>query len=52
VETFDVSMPSIKRWLRLRRGTGGLEPRKDVPGPPERKGAALKGGCLIEPLKS
>ena len=41
-KTFSVSVPSIKRWLRLRRETGGLEPRKGVPGPPARKGVALK----------
>jgi transposase len=50
-ETFDVSLPSIKRWLRLRRQTGGLEPRKGVPGPPPRKGAALKE-WLPEQLKN
>src|SRR3954452_24009840 len=40
-KTFSVSLPSIKRWLKLRRETGALEPRKGVPGPPPRKGAAL-----------
>ncbi len=44
-ETFDVSMPSVKRWLRLRRETGGLEPRKGVAGPPARKGAPLGSDC-------
>jgi transposase len=39
---FSVSVPSIKRWLRLRRETGDLEPRKGVPGPAPLKGAALK----------
>lgn len=41
-KTFSVSMPSIKRWLRLRRETGDLEPRKGTSGPPARKGVALK----------
>jgi transposase len=41
-ETFSVSLPTIKRWLKLRKETGGVEPRKGVPGPPPRKGAALE----------
>jgi transposase len=41
-KSFSVSMPSIKRWLRLRRETGDVEPRKGVPGPAPLKGAALK----------
>jgi transposase len=41
-KTFSVSLPSIKRWLKLRKETGSLEPRKGVPGPPARKGAALR----------
>jgi len=41
-KTFEVSMPTIKRWLKLRRETGGVEPKKGTPGPPARKGAALK----------
>ena len=40
--TFSVSLPSVKRWLKLRKETGGLEPRQGVPGPPARKGAALE----------
>jgi transposase len=41
-EVFGVSVPSVKRWLRLRKETGGVEP-KPVPGPPQaRKGAALE----------
>lgn len=35
----------------LSRQTGGLEPRKGVPGPPPRKGAALKE-WLPEQLKN
>ena len=43
-ETFEVSMPTIKRWLKLRKETGGVEPKKGKPGPPPaRKGAALEG---------
>jgi transposase len=49
--TFSVSMPSIKRWLKLRRETGGLEPRNGVPGPPAHKGAAL-AAWLPEQLKA
>ena len=40
-ETFGVSAPTIRRYLRLRRETGGVEPRP-VPGPPPRKGRALE----------
>jgi transposase len=38
---FGVSEPTIRRYLRLRRETGDIEP-KPVPGPPARKGAALE----------
>ncbi len=38
---FGVSGPTIRRYLRLRRETGDVEP-KPVPGPPARKGAALE----------
>jgi transposase len=38
---FSVSASSIRRYLRLRRKTGDLDP-KPVPGPPARKGAALE----------
>jgi transposase len=41
-KTFSVSMPTIKRWLRRRRETGGVEPRA-IPGRPARKGAMLEG---------
>ena len=37
---FGVSEPTIRRYLRLRRETGDVEP-KPVPGPPAPKGAAL-----------
>lgn len=42
-DLLSVSVPSIKRWLKLRKETDDVEPRKGVPGPPPRKGAALKG---------
>ena len=39
---FSVSVPTIKRYLKLRREeTGDVEP-KPVPGPKARKGAALE----------
>ena len=38
---FGVSEPTIRRYLRLRRESGGVEPRP-VPGPPARKGRALE----------
>lgn len=41
-EAFSVSLPAIKRWLKLRKETGDVEPRKGVPGPPARKGTALR----------
>ena len=41
VRVFGVSAPTIRRYLRLRRETGGVEPRP-VPGPPPRKGASLE----------
>jgi transposase len=41
---FAVSMPTIERWLRRRRETGGLAP-KPVPGP-----AALKTEALLAAL--
>jgi transposase len=41
-EVFGVSVPTIKRWLKRRRETGGVE-AKPNPGPPARKGVALEG---------
>jgi transposase len=41
---FAVSVPSIERWLRLKRETGGLAP-KPVPGPP-----AVKTNALLDAL--
>jgi transposase len=40
-EVFGVSEPTIKRWLKRRRETGDVEPRR-APGPPARKGTALE----------
>jgi transposase len=40
-KTFSVSMPTIKRWLRRRQETGGVEP-KPIPGRPSRKGTMLQ----------
>ncbi len=44
VRVFAVSLPTIKRWLKRRRETGGLAPRP-VPGPP-----AVKKGALLAAL--
>ena len=41
-KTFSVSMPTIKRWRRRRRETGGVEPRA-IPGRHAKKGAMLEG---------
>ena len=46
---FGVSLASIKRWLRLRRETGGVE-AKPIPGRPPVKSAAL-GEWLPEHLE-
>jgi transposase len=40
-DLLSVSMPTIKRWLKRRRETGGVEP-KPIPGRPSRKGAMLQ----------
>lgn len=40
-ETFGVSASTVKRYLRLRRETGGVEAKK-IPGPPARKREILK----------
>src|SRR5215210_3049728 len=37
---FEVSVPTIERWLRLKRETGGLA-RRPVPGPVAAKTAGL-----------
>jgi transposase len=39
--TFGVSVSTIKRYLKLRRETGGVEP-KPIPGPRAQKRAALE----------
>ena len=41
-EAFSVSVPTIKRWLKRRRETGGVEP-KEIPGRPPAKAEALRG---------
>lgn len=41
-ETFSVSVPTIKRRLKRRRETGGIEAIL-IPGRPRVKGAALEG---------
>ena len=43
--TFQVSLATLKRWLKQRRELGHVEPRP-IPGPPARKGAALAAGLL------
>jgi transposase len=40
VRVFGVSLPSIKRWLKMRREQGDVQPRP-IPGPPAVKGAML-----------
>ncbi len=40
-ETFGVSVSTVKRYLRLRRETGGVEARP-IPGPPAREREALE----------
>src|SRR5918996_2683213 len=40
-KTFSVSMPTIKRWIKMRRETGDVEPRA-IPGRPSRKGTMLE----------
>jgi transposase len=46
-ETFGVSASTVKRYLRLRRETGGVE-AKPIPGPAARKRAALEEGLLAQ----
>jgi transposase len=43
VRVFQVSLPTIKRWLRRRRETGGLAP-SPRPGPPVVKMGPLRAG--------
>jgi transposase len=49
-ELFGVSLSTIKRWLKRRRQTGGVETMK-IPGRPAVKGEALRE-WLPEQLKS
>jgi transposase len=46
VEVFGVSLPSIKRWLKMRRESGDTEARR-IPGP-----LAVKRAMLSEWLPS
>jgi len=39
---FGVSLPSIKRWLKMRRERGDVQPRP-IPGPPAKKAEMLAG---------
>ncbi len=39
-EVFGVSLASVKRWLKRRRETGGVE-ASPIPGPPAVKGSLL-----------
>ena len=52
-QVFGVSVPTIKRYLKLRRETGDVEPKKPVPGPEAHKGtlleAALPGQVRANP---
>ena len=45
VRVFQVSLPTLKRWLRRRRETGSLAPSPRL-GPPAVKMAALRAGLL------
>jgi len=40
IKTFEVSRATIKRYLKLRRETGDVQP-KTIPGRPSKKGVAL-----------
>src|SRR4051794_4930687 len=44
-ELFGVSLSTIKRWLKRRRQTGGVETMK-IPGRPSVKGRALREWLL------
>ena len=46
-KTYRVSMPTIERYVRLKRETGRLE-AKPIPGRPSRKGVALHTGLLLQ----
>ena len=44
---FEVSLSTIKRYLRLRREQGHLRPKK-IPGRPPTKGASLRAHLLAQ----
>ncbi len=46
-KTYLVSLPTIERYVRLKRETGKLEP-KPIVGRPSRKGAALHTGLSLQ----
>jgi transposase len=50
VQTFSVSVSTIKRWLKRRRETGDVEP-KPIPGRSSVKGAALEGWLAASHLE-
>ena len=50
-QTFGVSEPTIRRYLRLRRQTGGVDP-KPPSGPPARKGRALEAALPSQVLRN
>ena len=43
-ETFSVSAPTIKRWLKRRRETADVEP-KPIPGRPPSRAPSFGSGC-------
>ena len=49
-ETFLVSAPTIKRWLKRRRQTGEVAP-KPIPDRPSVEGAALEGWLAASHLE-
>src|SRR5690349_7951376 len=50
VKTFDVSLATLKRYLKLRRETGEVS-AKAIPGRPAKKGSTLDAG-LREQLQA
>ena len=46
-KTFEVSLATIKRYLKLRRETGDVK-AKTIPGRPAKKGAALQTGLHLQ----
>jgi transposase len=46
VEDFDVSLATIKRWLKRRRETGDVETRP-LPGRPSQRARLYGSGCPL-----